>query len=355
MGKTIRGCRKGKNSIFRSHTRLRKGPVKMRKMDFAEKEGYVKGVVKAIIHESGRGAPLAKVQFQNAYRYQRDNELMVAPEGLHEGMFIYCGAKAQLAVGNILPISAIPEGTVICNAEARLGDRGAFARCSGDYAVVVTHDEEKGTSKLRLLSGGKKTVKSKCRAMIGIVAGGGRTDKPMLKAGRAYHKYRPPRGYSSDESRRRRGCDMDSPWRRVAATPRLRFGSSAAVGRARAEASLGRTGSRLCRGRDVDSPRGRVAAAARWKRVPRRPARELARVCTRIPALGISTRHPAAGPRPALDDGTAIRRRWRGDSVDPPSEYPRNTPRPGPGPFSYDGTPPPARSRRPYASAPSSR
>jgi len=190
MGKTIRGARKGKGTIFTSHTRLRKGPVKMRKMDYAEKEGYVKGVVKAIIHESGRGAPLAKIQFQNAYRYQRDNELMVAPEGLHEGMFIYCGAKAQLAVGNILPLSAIPEGTVICNAEARLGDRGAFARCSGDYAVVVTHDEEKGTSKLRLPSGGKKTVKSKCRAMVGIVAGGGRTDKPMLKAGRAYHKYR---------------------------------------------------------------------------------------------------------------------------------------------------------------------
>ena len=70
------------------------------------------------------------------------------------------------------------------------GDRGAFARCSGDYAVVVTHDEEKGTTKLRLPSGGKKSVKSICRAMVGIVAGGGRTDKPMLKAGRAYHKYR---------------------------------------------------------------------------------------------------------------------------------------------------------------------
>ena len=54
----------------------------------------------------------------------------------------------------------------------------------------MTHDEEKGTTKLRLPSGGKKSVKSVCRAMVGIVAGGGRTDKPMLKAGRAYHKYR---------------------------------------------------------------------------------------------------------------------------------------------------------------------
>ncbi|KAH8093599.1 hypothetical protein JL720_4743 [Aureococcus anophagefferens] len=171
MGKVIRGCRKGKGTIFTAHTRLRKGPVKLRKADYAEKTGYVKGVVKAIVHESGRGAPIAKVQFQNSYRFQRDNELF-------------------LAVGNVLPISAIPEGTVICNAEARPGDRGAFARCSGDYAVVVTHDEDHGTTKLRLPSGGKKTVKSVCRAMIGIVAGGGRTDKPMLKAGRAYHKYR---------------------------------------------------------------------------------------------------------------------------------------------------------------------
>jgi len=190
MGKTIRGCRKGKGTIFTAHTRLRKGPVRLRKIDFAEKEGYVKGVVKSIVHESGRGAPIAKVQFQNAYRFQRDTELFVAAEGMHEGAFVYCGAKAQLAVGNVLPLSAIPEGTVVCNVEAKHGDRGAFARCSGDYAVVVTHDEDKGTTKLRLPSGGKKSVKSKCRAMIGIVAGGGRTDKPMLKAGRAYHKYR---------------------------------------------------------------------------------------------------------------------------------------------------------------------
>ena len=76
--------------------------------------------MKAIVHESGRGAPIAKVQFQNAYRYQRDTELFVAAEGMHEGAFVYCGAKAQLAVGNVLPLKAIPEGTVVCNVEAKL-------------------------------------------------------------------------------------------------------------------------------------------------------------------------------------------------------------------------------------------
>ena len=39
-------------------------------------------------------------------------------------------------------------------------------------------------------SGSKKTMSNKCRAMVGLVAGGGRTDKPLLKAGRAFHKYR---------------------------------------------------------------------------------------------------------------------------------------------------------------------
>merc|ERR1719486_1694610 len=39
-------------------------------------------------------------------------------------------------------------------------------------------------------SGSKKNVSSNCCACIGIVAGGGRLDKPMLKAGTSYHKYK---------------------------------------------------------------------------------------------------------------------------------------------------------------------
>lgn len=93
MGKVIRGQRKGKGGIFTSHTRLRKGPVKFRKLDYAERHGYIKGVVKDLIHEPGRGAPLAKVQFQNPYKFKRDNELIVAVEGMYSGQFIYCGKK----------------------------------------------------------------------------------------------------------------------------------------------------------------------------------------------------------------------------------------------------------------------
>ncbi|GMI59871.1 hypothetical protein ScalyP_jg2379 [Parmales sp. scaly parma] len=190
MGKLTTGQRKGKGSVYRSHTRTRKGAVKLRVLDHAEKHGYTKGVIKDIIHDPGRGAPIAKVQFSNAYKFGKDNELICAVEGMYTGQFIYCGKKAALNIGNILPLTSVPEGTIVCNIECRAGDRGKFARCSGDYAVVVSHDEEKGTTRIRLPSGGKKTVPSLARCQIGIVAGGGRTDKPLLKAGAAFHKYK---------------------------------------------------------------------------------------------------------------------------------------------------------------------
>ena len=117
-------------------------------------------------------------------------ETFIAAEGTYTGQSVYAGAKAQLKVGNILPIGLLPEGTVICNVEERAGDRGKLARASGDYATIITHNKETNTTRVRLPSGAKKVVISTARATIGLVAGGGRVDKPILKAGRAYHKFR---------------------------------------------------------------------------------------------------------------------------------------------------------------------
>lgn len=190
MGRVIRGQRKGAGSVFKSHKRTRKGAAKLRPRDYAENHGYIKGVIREIIHDPGRGAPLARVEFRHAYRFRKAKQLMVACEGMHTGQFIYCGAKAKLTVGNVLPIIDMPEGTIICNVEAISGDRGKMAKGSGTYATVVSHNRENGTSRIRLPSGAKKIVKSSCRAMVGVVAGGGRVDKPLLKAGNAYHKYK---------------------------------------------------------------------------------------------------------------------------------------------------------------------
>lgn len=58
-----------------------------------------------------------------------------------------------------------------------------YVLLTGDYAIIVAQDLDKGVTRIRLPSGSKKTINSLNRAVIGLVSGGGRTDKPMLKAG----------------------------------------------------------------------------------------------------------------------------------------------------------------------------
>ncbi|CCO32104.1 60S ribosomal protein L2 [Rhizoctonia solani AG-1 IB] len=185
--------RRRSHAIFKAHTRLNKNPARLRPLDFAERNGYIRGIVKEILHDSGRGAPLARVVFRDPYRYKLRSETFIATEGLHTGAFVYCGKKAALSVGNVLPVSQLPEGTIICNVEEHVGDRGALARTSGNYATVIGHSPEDNKTRIRLPSGAKKTVASNARATVGIVAGGGRIDKPLLKAGRAYHKFKAKR------------------------------------------------------------------------------------------------------------------------------------------------------------------
>lgn len=117
------------------------------------------------------------------------NETFIANEGMYTGQFIYAGKNAALTVGNVLPLSSMPEGTVVSNVEEKVGDRGTLGRTSGNYITVVGHNPDEGKTRIKLPSGAKKVVSSSSRGMIGIVAGGGRTDKPLLKASRAKHKF----------------------------------------------------------------------------------------------------------------------------------------------------------------------
>merc|ERR1712060_856776 len=105
--------------------------------------------------------------------------------GTYTGQFIYCGKRAQLIPGNIMPLVSMPPGTVINNVEKQAGDKGKFAKTSGGFAQIIQHIDGAGKTRVRLPSGQKKTISSLARA-----AGGGRIDKPLLKAGRAFHKYR---------------------------------------------------------------------------------------------------------------------------------------------------------------------
>jgi large subunit ribosomal protein L8e len=62
----------------------------------------------------------------HTYIYSKDKETMVCAEGMYTGQFVYCGAKAQVTVGNVLPLSALPEGTIICNVEGAAGNHEHF-------------------------------------------------------------------------------------------------------------------------------------------------------------------------------------------------------------------------------------
>merc|ERR1711975_75170 len=117
MGRVIRTQRKGRGSIFTSHTRLRKGAAKLRNIDFAEKNGFIKGVVKEIIHDPARGAPLAKVHFHNPRKYKIDKELMVAAEGMYTGMFVFCGKKSCSAHGQ--RCASGPRARWLCHLQPR--------------------------------------------------------------------------------------------------------------------------------------------------------------------------------------------------------------------------------------------
>ena len=59
---------------------------------------YIKGIVKDIVHDPGRGAPLAKVVFRDTYRYKQRVEYFVAVEGMYSGQYVYCGSKGRSLV-----------------------------------------------------------------------------------------------------------------------------------------------------------------------------------------------------------------------------------------------------------------
>lgn len=62
---------------------------------------YIKGIVKDIVHDPGRGAPLAKVVFRDTYRYKQRVEYFVAVEGMYTGQYVYCGSKGRFLVSQL--------------------------------------------------------------------------------------------------------------------------------------------------------------------------------------------------------------------------------------------------------------
>jgi len=139
------------------------------------------GTVIDIEHDPARNAPIALVKLENG-----EKVYMLVTEGLGIGESVLWGSAGEIKNGNTLTLQNIPTGTYICNIEARPNDGGKFVRSSGVQAVVVDKSEDRVG--IRMPSGKTKWFNARCRATVGIVAGGGRVEKPFVKAGNKYHK-----------------------------------------------------------------------------------------------------------------------------------------------------------------------
>ncbi len=180
MGKSLIQQRRGKGSpTFRAPSHRYRGAVRYIPLNLT-KEKTIVGKVVEILHDPGRTAPVARVKFQNGLE-----KLIIAPEGLLVGDEIAIGPNAPIRIGNTLPLAMIPEGTYIYDIEAVPGDGGKFVRAGGSYALVVSREKDKVI--VQLPSGELKAFNPMCRATIGVVAGGGRLEKPLVKAGKAYY------------------------------------------------------------------------------------------------------------------------------------------------------------------------
>ncbi|MFH1439888.1 MAG: 50S ribosomal protein L2 [Candidatus Woesearchaeota archaeon] len=177
MGKRIIAQRRGKGSTtYRGPSFKYKGRAKHPSIG----NSAVKGKIVDIIHCPAHSAPLVRVEYSSG-----EVSLMIAPENVYVNQIIEHGGK-NVEVGNILELKYIPEGTFIYNIENAPGDGGKFVRSSGVFARVVAQVGKKTT--VLLPSKKQKIFNPNCRATIGIVAGGGRPEKPFLKAGNKFYK-----------------------------------------------------------------------------------------------------------------------------------------------------------------------
>jgi len=137
--------------------------------------------IKDIEHDPARHTPIALV----AGPENQDTYVLVT-EGMGIGDTLTWGPEATVRNGNTLPLQDIPTGSSVCNIEGFPNDGGKFVRSSGAQATVT--DKMEGRVAVRMPSGCTKWFNGQCRATIGIVAGGGRVEKPFVKAGKKYHK-----------------------------------------------------------------------------------------------------------------------------------------------------------------------
>lgn len=170
----------GRNNQGRITVRHRGGGEKRkyRIIDFKRNKDGVIGTVATIEYDPNRSANIALIKYADG-----EKRYIIAPKGIKVGMKIESGETADIKVGNALPLSNIPEGTLVHNVELQQGKGAELARSAG-ASVQILGREGKYTL-LRLTSGEVRKVLSTCKATIGEV---GNADHELVHIGKAGRK-----------------------------------------------------------------------------------------------------------------------------------------------------------------------
>jgi len=147
-------------------------------IDFKRKKDDVPAKVTHIEYDPNRSARIALLAYKDG-----EKRYIVAPLKLKVGDVIVSGEKADIKIGNSLPIQNIPVGTIIHNIELKEGKGGEIARSAGGYAQLLA--KEGDYANIKLPSGEVRLIRLNCRATIGQI---GNTSHEIINLGKAGRK-----------------------------------------------------------------------------------------------------------------------------------------------------------------------
>ena len=149
-----------------------------RVIDFKRNKDGIAGKVATIEYDPNRSANIALINYADG-----EKRYIIAPNELKVGQVIVSGEKADIRVGNALPIVNIPVGTVIHNIELHPGHGGQLVRSAGASAMIAGREGDYVI--VRLPSSEMRKINGKCYATIGVVGNEDRMNTQLGKAGRS--------------------------------------------------------------------------------------------------------------------------------------------------------------------------
>ena len=154
--------------------------IKYRVIDFKRNKDGIPAKVVGIEFDPNRSANIALLAYADG-----EKRYILAPVGLQTGDIVMSGAEAEIKVGNALPFTNIPVGTLVHNIEMNLGKGGQLVRTAGAAAQLMAKEGKYAT--VRLPSGEMRYVPIECKATIGQVGNVEHEIVSLGKAGKTRH------------------------------------------------------------------------------------------------------------------------------------------------------------------------